>query len=267
MNRITVTPVGLTQPDNPVDGDRLRANLDSIHAALNTVSRHDPDLVVFPELVLHRRDSRNPEIACTVPGPETDELGERARELGAHVVVPMSERDGDRLALDITPGKMTGEDGQVRWVLGVTNAAAGEPAQDAVLRLGPVAAIPAAIQETGFQIRQLVEIIGRAFSGRISVQNTVSGPITIAQAANDFANRGTAWFLNFLALLSISIALINLLPIPVLDGGHLLYYLIELVTGRPLGERAMAAGQYIGLAMIAGLMGLAFYNDILRLMS
>ena len=61
MNRITVTPVGLTQPDKPVEGDRLRANLDSIHAALNRVSRHDPDLVVFPELVLQRRDSRNPE--------------------------------------------------------------------------------------------------------------------------------------------------------------------------------------------------------------
>ena len=103
--------------------------------------------------------------------------------------------------------------------------------------------------------------------GQVSVQNTVSGPITIARAANDFASNGAAWFLNFLALLSISIALINLLPIPVLDGGHLLYYLIELVTGRPVGERVMAAGQYVGLALIAGLMGLAFYNDILRLMS
>ena len=110
-------------------------------------------------------------------------------------------------------------------------------------------------------------MVGRAFRGKVSVQNTVAGPLTIAQAANDFASRGTAWFLNFLALLSVSLALINLLPIPVLDGGHLLYYLIELVTGRPLGERAMAAGQYLGLALIAGLMGLAFYNDILHLVS
>ena len=179
------------------------------------------------------------------------------------------ERDGERLALDLTPQRMAdrGGTGPARWVLGVTNAQVEEPTQDAVLRLGPIAAIPAAVRETGFQMRQLVEMIGRAFSGQVSVQNTVSGPITIAKAANDFASRGPAWFLNFLALLSISIALINLLPIPVLDGGHLLYYLIELVTGRPLGERAMAAGQYIGLAMIAGLMGLAFYNDILRLMS
>ena len=78
---------------------------------------------------------------------------------------------------------------------------------------------------------------------------------------------GPAWFLNFLALLSVSIAILNLLPIPVLDGGHLLYYLIELAIGRPLGDRAMAVGQYLGLALIAGLTGLAFYNDILRLVS
>ena len=177
------------------------------------------------------------------------------------------ERDGERLALELVPRQITGDNGQTRWVLGVSNAPVEAPARDALLRLGPVAAIPAAVRETGFQMRQLVEMIGRAFSGRVSVENTVSGPITIARAANDFASNGMAWFLNFLALLSISIALINLLPIPVLDGGHLLYYLIELVTGRPVGERVMAAGQYIGLALIAGLMGLAFYNDILRLMS
>ncbi len=177
------------------------------------------------------------------------------------------ERDGERLALELTPRRLAGEDGRSRWVLGVGSAPVEAPPRDAVLRLGPLAAVPAAVRETGFQIGQLVGMIGRAFSGKVSVENTVSGPITIARAANDFARNGAAWFLNFLALLSVSIALINLLPIPVLDGGHLLYYLIELVTGRPVGERVMAAGQYIGLALIAGLMGLAFYNDILRLMS
>ncbi|MFT4178914.1 MAG: RIP metalloprotease RseP [Thermomonas sp.] len=195
-------------------------------------------------------------------GPLVAALGER----GGPGMVEV-ERDGQRLALEITPRRFTDETGGSHWLLGVERAAAGEPAKDAVLRLGPLAAIPAALRETGYQMRQLVDLVRHAFAGRISVQNTVSGPLTIARAANDFAERGPAWFLNFLALLSVSIALINLLPIPVLDGGHLLYYLIELVTGRPLGERAMATGQYLGLAMIAGLMGLAFYNDILRLMS
>ncbi|HQQ58441.1 MAG TPA: RIP metalloprotease RseP, partial [Thermomonas sp.] len=177
------------------------------------------------------------------------------------------ERDGERLALELTPRRMQGNDGQPHWILGVTNAAPVEPPHDAVLKLGLVAAVPAAVQETGYQAKQIVDMVMRAVSGKDSVQNTVSGPITIARAANDFASRGPAWFLNFLALLSVSLALINLLPIPVLDGGHLLYYLIELTIRRPLGERAMAVGQYLGLAMIAGLMGLAFYNDILHLVS
>ncbi len=74
--------------------------------------------------------------------------------------------------------------------------------------------------------------------------------------------QGVAWFLSLLALLSLSLGIMNLLPIPILDGGHLLYYLIELVKGSPVSERVMAAGQYVGLALLAGLMGLAFYNDI-----
>ena len=109
-------------------------------------------------------------------------------------------------------------------------------------------------------------MIRRMLTGQASIKN-ISGPITIAQVANATAKRGIDWFLYFLALLSLSLAIINLMPIPVLDGGHLLYYLIELVKGSPLSERAMAAGQYVGLAMLASLMGLAFYNDILRLVT
>lgn len=194
--------------------------------------------------------------------PLVAKLGER----GGPGMVEV-ERDGERLALELTPQRTQAGGGIPQWILGITNAPAGAPPHDAVLRLDPVAAVPAAVRETGYQARQLVDMVARAVSGRVSVENTVSGPITIARAANDFAARGPAWFLNFLALLSVSLALINLLPIPVLDGGHLLYYLIELVIRRPLGERALAVGQYIGLAMIAGLMGLAFYNDILHLVS
>ena len=115
-----------------------------------------------------------------------------------------------------------------------------------------------------YAINLLMAIVWAAITGSASLQN-VSGPVTIARVANVSAQRGVDWFLQFLALLSLSLCIINLLPIPVLDGGHLLYYLIELVKGSPLSERAMAAGQYVGLALLAGLMGLAFYNDILGL--
>ncbi|WP_426805973.1 site-2 protease family protein, partial [Stenotrophomonas sp. SrG] len=85
----------------------------------------------------------------------------------------------------------------------------------------------------------------RIVTGNASLQN-VAGPVTIARVANQTAQRGLDWFLRFLAVLSLSLCIINLWPIPILDGGHLLYYLIELVKGSPLSERAMAAGQYIG---------------------
>jgi len=100
-------------------------------------------------------------------------------------------------------------------------------------------------------------------AGRASLKN-LSGPITIAQVANASAQGGLSDFLSFLALISLSLAIVNLLPIPVLDGGHLLYYFIEWVKGSPLSEQAQTVGLFIGLAMIIGMMGLAFYNDIAR---
>ncbi|MET0814176.1 MAG: RIP metalloprotease RseP [Pseudoxanthomonas sp.] len=192
------------------------------------------------------------------------------QQLGASGGAAMIEvqRDGERLALDIRPVKRRDpQTGEEFWGLGLTRTESAKPAvYDSLQRYGPVAAIPAAFRETGKMASDSLGMIRRMFTGHASVKN-ISGPITIAQVANDTAQRGAAWFLFFLALLSLSLAIINLLPIPVLDGGHLLYYLIELVKGSPLSERAMATGQYVGLAMLASLMGLAFYNDIFRLVT
>lgn len=173
-------------------------------------------------------------------------------------------RGGERLALEVTPRE--GVDGRQQkvWQLGIGFAQDYTPAYDTVLKHGPLAAVPVAIRETGRLARDSLAMMRRIVTGNASLQN-VSGPVTIARVANVSAQRGVDWFLQFLALLSLSLCIINLLPIPVLDGGHLLYYLIELVKGSPLSERAMAAGQFVGLALLAGLMGLAFYNDILGL--
>jgi regulator of sigma E protease len=174
------------------------------------------------------------------------------------------ERNGERLALELTPQAGQGPDGKPRWLIGVGFATNQAPAYDARQQYGVLAAFPAALRETGKLATDSLGMMRRMLTGHASVKN-ISGPITIARVANASAERGVDWFLYFLALLSLSLCIINLLPIPVLDGGHLLYYLIELVKGSPLSERAMAAGQYIGLALLAGLMGLAFYNDILSL--
>ena len=101
-------------------------------------------------------------------------------------------------------------------------------------------------------------------AGKASVEN-LSGPISIAQYAGQSATIGLAAFLGFLGIVSVSLGVLNLLPIPVLDGGHLLYYLVEFVKGSPVSETAQLIGQKIGIAMLLALMSVAFYNDILRL--
>ena len=174
------------------------------------------------------------------------------------------QRGGDRLALEVRPQQQTDEAGSPRWLLGVQFAPVQMPAFDASQRHGPLAALPAALRETAKLAGDTLGMMRRLLTGNASLQN-ISGPVTIARVANASASRGADWFLYFLALMSLSLCIINLLPIPILDGGHLLYYLIELVKGSPLSERSMAMGQSIGLAILAGLMGLAFYNDILGL--
>ncbi len=151
------------------------------------------------------------------------------------------------------------------WVLGIAPRP-GEAHYDALLQYGPLAAVPQAFAQTWQVTRQTLDMLWNMVTGNASLKN-LSGVITIAQVANSSADLGAAWFLNFLAIISLSLAILNLLPIPILDGGHLLYYLIELVKGSPVSERVQIAGQYVGLTLLMALMGLALYNDILRIAS
>ena len=100
--------------------------------------------------------------------------------------------------------------------------------------------------------------------GEASLEN-ISGPISIAQFAGQSASIGLDHYLNFIALISISLAVLNLLPIPMLDGGHLLYYAFEVVFRRPVPEKVQIIGQQFGILILGSLMALAFYNDIWRL--
>jgi len=111
-----------------------------------------------------------------------------------------------------------------------------------------------------------LRILGKMIIGEASVKN-LSGPITIAQYAGHSAGLGLATFLGFLAIVSVSLGVLNILPIPLLDGGHIFYYLVEFVKGSPVSESVQLIGQQIGIVVLFSLMGLAFYNDILRLMS
>jgi len=109
-----------------------------------------------------------------------------------------------------------------------------------------------------------VRMLGRIVTGDASLKN-ISGPLTMADIAGQSAQAGTLVFVSYLALISISLGVLNLLPVPLLDGGHLLYYLAEIIKGSPVSDRAFEVGQRIGMAMLAVLMALALFNDVSRL--
>lgn len=132
------------------------------------------------------------------------------------------------------------------------------------VRYGPLEAITMAATKTGDMSLFMLKMLGRMLTGEISVRN-LSGPISIAQTAGRTASFGLTQFLKFLALVSISLGVLNLLPVPILDGGHLFYFMIEAVKGSPVSEAVQAFGQRIGMAILLGLMTLAFYVDITRL--
>jgi len=133
------------------------------------------------------------------------------------------------------------------------------------VRLGPLEAVGAAVGKTVDMSLLMLRVLGRMLIGRASVEN-LGGPISIAETAGKTASYGLSYFVKFLAVVSISLGVLNLLPIPILDGGHLLYFIIEAVKGRPLSEEAQLQGQRLGIALLATLMILAFYVDIARLL-
>jgi len=132
------------------------------------------------------------------------------------------------------------------------------------VRYGPLESFVRAVQKTWDTSAFSLRMLGKMIVGEVSLRN-LSGPITIADYAGQSAQSGVASYLLFLALISISLGVLNLLPIPLLDGGHLLYYAIEIVQGRPLSDRIIEIGQHAGLALLVALMAFALYNDIHRL--
>nr|WP_207186309.1 RIP metalloprotease RseP [Rhodocyclus purpureus] len=134
------------------------------------------------------------------------------------------------------------------------------------VRHPPLVAFGKAVAETWDKSALSLVMMGRMLTGDVSWRN-LSGPVTIANYAGQSAQLGVDYYLRFLALISLSLGVLNLLPIPILDGGHLLYYLAEIIKGTPLSERTMEIGQRIGIALIALLMVFAFYNDLSRLLS
>lgn len=177
------------------------------------------------------------------------------------------DRAGERILVDVVP-RTEEVDGQQVARIGVAVRDRPElrEAMFVTVRYGALEGLWKAVRQTWETSVLSVSVIGKMIFGDVSWKN-ISGPVTIADYAGQSAQLGLSHYLKFLALISISLGVLNLLPIPILDGGHLLYYMIEIIKGGPIPERIMEIGQQVGMAVLLMLMGFAFYNDINRLIS
>ncbi|MEW6727977.1 MAG: RIP metalloprotease RseP [Pseudomonadota bacterium] len=176
-------------------------------------------------------------------------------------------RDGQSLRVSVIPGtrRSNGE------VVGYAGAAFSVDISDetrarlrVVERLGVLEAVQAGLSRTWDMSVLSLRVMGKMLTGEASLE-TISGPLGIADVAGKSLVLGLSSFLAFLALVSLSLAILNLLPVPVLDGGHLLFYLIEVLLGRPLSDQAQMLAQRIGMSLLLALMALALFNDLTRL--
>jgi regulator of sigma E protease len=174
------------------------------------------------------------------------------------------EREGARIELTVTPEAVT-EGERTFGRVGVAPEFVDIPESRRVLARDSLPqAVLNGIDETWLMSVLTLRMLGKMLVLEVSPKN-ISGPITIAQYAGQTAQIGLQPFISFLAIISISLGVLNLLPIPMLDGGHLLFYIGEAITRKPVSERVMVVGQQFGLVLLLGLMCLAFYNDIFRL--
>jgi regulator of sigma E protease len=187
------------------------------------------------------------------------------REKPGVAVVLQVVRGAEELDVTVTPA--TRDDGGKtigRIGVGPIDAPAGLQRYTVRGGKGPLEAVDAAVRETVDKSVFTLQMLWEMIFGRVSPKN-LSGPLTIADYAGQSAQLGWIYYIQFLAVISISLGVLNLLPVPLLDGGHLMYYFAEILKGSPVSERTLEMGQRVGMIVLFGLMAFAIYNDINRL--
>jgi len=288
--RWELVQAALSHPVVTLEVENRHHEIAALHLATGGFNAADLDTDLLQRLGLHLyRPALAPIVGEVAPASAAEQAGIRAGDritaVAGQPVVDWREvalkiraspgqllsfevqRSGVRIALQARPAAME-EGGRRIGRLGIT--AQDDPSLRAemltTVRYGVLPALGRATRQTWNTAVFSLRMIGRMIGGQASWKN-LSGPVTIADYAGQSAKLGWSHYLTFLALISISLGVLNLLPIPVLDGGHLLYYMVEIIKGGPLPERVMEIGQQIGLGLLFMLMAFAFYNDINRLVS
>jgi regulator of sigma E protease len=244
------------------------SDLDSDLLAKIGLTRYSPSVIgeVLPGKAGERAGLR--------PGDEIFEVDAKPITGWAELVAAVQPRAGKTLTLTVRRGGETlhiavtpdavQERGRVIGRIGVGPDLRVLESQIVQVRFGPLGALREALAKTRDVSVLSLQMLGKMIVGEVSLRN-LSGPITIADYAGQSAQMGLTFYVRFIALISISLGVLNLLPVPVLDGGHLMYYIAEIVKGRPVSERALEIGQRIGMLVLFTLMAFAIYNDIHRL--
>ncbi|GAB3533280.1 sigma E protease regulator RseP [Photobacterium alginatilyticum] len=174
-------------------------------------------------------------------------------------------RDGEPVKLTLTPNAKEQRDGEVIGYAGFAPKVEPWPESYRInLQFGPVEAVGKAAEKTWQLVTLTFDMVTKLVTGDVAIKN-LSGPISIAKGAGMTADYGVVYFLGFLALISVNLGIVNLLPLPVLDGGHLMFFAIEAVTRRPVSERVQDIGYRVGSAILVALMAVALFNDFTRL--
>ncbi len=253
---------------------------------LNNWSISDGDENIIKNLGLEPLDPTEPIVGAVMAGMPAAKVGlepgdrfisidgtlvtsrsqvlENLRHKYDHAVHLEMLRHGEKITVLITPNKKILEGGEPSGFIGIQFENQPWPAKlIRVQRYSPIAAFPIAIARTKDYTALTLQFIGKMATGKMSL-NHVAGPISIAKFAGRTVRSGFEYFLGFLALVSISLGVLNMLPIPILDGGHFLFCTIELIRGKALSERAMRVGYMLGFTLLGSFMLLALYNDLSR---
>lgn len=210
----------------------------------------------------------NGDVIAAIDGSEVEtwqDMAEFVSQSRGGQITFTIERDGSRKNFKISPEKDTVEnvfgEEQERYIVGIT--AAGETE---TIRLNPVEAMGESLTRTWLIIKLTVVSVVKLIQGTLSL-DTLGGPIMIAEMAGEQVDHGAVSLLSFIALVSVNLGILNLLPVPVLDGGHLVFFAIEAAKGSPVSLRSREIAQQIGIFLLMMLMVFVFYNDIMRIIT